>query len=377
MRPHRPSTAVLPADGRRQNLSLVLQTLRHRGPTSRAQLARDVGVTKVTMSDLVAELIADGRVLDVGPAEAAGPGKPAMLVDLDRGRLLALAVDLAVPARLLAAVLDVTGEVIVQQERAAAVDAAQGRGVDPGVVVDLVRDVLAASPHPVLGIGIGTPGVVDRDGVVRTAPNLGWNDVALRELVADATGLPVVVANDSDAATRAELSASPSSEDMVLVQIGRGVGCGVVTGGHLVAGAHHAAGEIGHVTVGTDGGEVCSCGRRGCLETWLSVPRLSTAPGRPSRASRSAQSDPAAEAAGQRLAVALAPLVAALDLSEVVLAGPDELLAPLVPVVERTLAARLLPSPTTPLSVRLAASPHDIVLRGAAALVLWDRLGVV
>ncbi|MGL5911109.1 MAG: hypothetical protein ACRCZP_13975 [Phycicoccus sp.] len=69
--------------------------------------------------------------------------------------------------------------------------------------------------------------------------------------------------------------------------------------------------------------------------------------------------------------------VAALDLSEVVLAGPDELLAPLVPVVERTLAARLLPSPTTPISVRLADSPHDIVLRGAAALVLWDRLGVV
>ncbi|MGL5852947.1 MAG: ROK family protein [Phycicoccus sp.] len=376
MRHSRPSTAVLPADGRRQNLSLVLQTLRHRGPTSRAQLAREVGVTKVTMSDLVAELISDGRVLDVGPAEAAGPGKPAMLVDLDRGRLLTLAVDLSVPARLLAAVLDVTGEVVVRQERAAAVDTAQGRGVDPGVVVDLVRDVLDASPQPVLGIGIGTPGVVDRDGVVRTAPNLGWTDVALRELVTEATGLPVVVANDSDAATRAELSASPGSDDMVLVQVGRGVGCGVVTGGHLVAGAHHAAGEIGHVTVGTDGGEVCSCGRRGCLETWLSVPRLRAAFAGPDRDTRTTWVEHA-EAAGRRLAVALAPVVAALDLSEVVLAGPDELLAPLVPVVERTLAARLLPSPTTPISVRLADSPHDIVLRGAAALVLWDRLGVV
>ncbi|HEX6917450.1 MAG TPA: ROK family transcriptional regulator, partial [Phycicoccus sp.] len=93
----RPSAAVLPADGRRQNLSLVLQTLRRLGPTSRAQLAREVGVTKVTMSDLVAELVAEGRVRDVGPAEQAGPGKPATLVDLDRTGLLTVAVDLSVP----------------------------------------------------------------------------------------------------------------------------------------------------------------------------------------------------------------------------------------------------------------------------------------
>ena len=81
----RTSAAVLPTDGRRQNLSLVLQTLRRLGPTSRAQLAREVGVTKVTMSALVSELIDEGRVLDVGTAEQDGPGKRATLVDLDRG----------------------------------------------------------------------------------------------------------------------------------------------------------------------------------------------------------------------------------------------------------------------------------------------------
>ena len=86
----RPSAAVLPTDGRRQNLSLVLQTLRRLGPTSRAQLAREVGVTKVTMSHLVSELIDEGRVLDVGTAEQGGPGKRATLVDLDRGRLLVI-----------------------------------------------------------------------------------------------------------------------------------------------------------------------------------------------------------------------------------------------------------------------------------------------
>lgn len=366
----RTSAAVLPADGRRQNLSLVLQTLRRLGPTSRAQLAREVGVTKVTMSDLVAELIGEGRVLDVGPAEQAGPGKPATLVDLDRTGLLTLAVDLSVPARLQAAVVDITGEVLAREERDAAVDAESGRGVDLDVVVDLVRTALAAAPHPVLGVGIGTPGVVDHEGRVRTAPNLGWTDVALRDVVAEATGLPVLVTNDSDAATQAELSASPESHDMVLVQVGRGVGCGIVSGGRRVRGAHHAAGEIGHVTVGTDGGDPCSCGRRGCLETWLSLPRLRAALAGP-------DAGDVVGTGGRRLAVAIAPLVAALDLSEVVLAGPEDLLAPLVPVVAETLADRLLPTPATPLHVRLATTPEDIVLRGAAALVLWDRLGVV
>jgi predicted NBD/HSP70 family sugar kinase len=233
-----------------------------------------------------------------------------------------------------------------------------------------VLATVARSPHPVLGIGIGTPGLVDRNGTVRTAPNLGWTDVPLRALVAEATGIPVRVINDSDAATQAELSASPASEDMVLVHVGRGVGCGIVTGGRRVSGAHHAAGEIGHVTVGTDGGEDCPCGKRGCLETWLSIPRLRAALDAP-------DGHEVVEAGGERLGVALAPIVAALDLSEVVLAGPEELLAPVLPVLERTLAQRLLADPDFPLSVRLAASPEDIVLRGAAAVVLWDQLGVV
>ena len=176
----------------------------------------------------------------------------------------------------------------------------------------------------------------------------------------------MLVSNDSDAATQAELSASPGSEDMVLVHVGRGVGCGIVTGGRRVSGAHHAAGEIGHVTVGTDGGEDCPCGKRGCLETWLSIPRLRAALDSP-------DGHEVVEAGGERLGVALAPIVAALDLSEVVLAGPEELLAPVLPVLERTLAQRLLADPDAPLSVRLAASPEDIVLRGAAAVVLWDQ----
>ncbi len=373
----RPSAAVLPRDGRRQNLSLVLQTLRHLGPTSRAQLARELGLTKVTVSDLVAELINAGQVHDIGSPEAGSleagrPGKPGTLVDLDPSGLRTIAVDLSLPSTLRAALVDVTGATSLVHERTVDLDPATGHPVDPAVVIDLIQQVLADSDGPVLGIGIGTPGIVDSEGTVHAAPNLGWTDVPLQDLVTRATGLPVLVVNDAAAATQAELSASPHSTDMVLVLIERGVGCGVVSSGRRLAGARNASGEIGHLTVGIDIGEVCSCGRRGCLETWVSVPRLRAA----FAASAPGEAEVITEIGGHRLAVALTPLVAALDLSEIVLAGPPELLAPLIPVIERTLAERLFPNPGTALTVRLALSPTDIVLRGAAALVLWDRLGV-
>ena len=137
-------------------------------------------------------------------------------------------------------------------------------------------------------------------------------------------------------------------------------------------GAHFAAGEIGHVTVGTDGGELCGCGNVGCLETWLAAPRLQKA-----LADGGTDPDGPLRAAGERLAIALAPVVAALDLSEVVLAGPHELVdGPLLSAVDETLRRRMLARNASTLEVRVAADADDIVLRGAAVLVLWDQWGV-
>ena len=101
--------------------------------------------------------------------------------------------------------------------------------------------------------------------------------MALRALLADATGLPVLVCNDADAAVHAEYTLGDGGDDLILVKIGLGVGCGLIVAGHRVRGAHFAAGEIGHVTVGTDGGELCGCGNVGCLETWIAAPRLQKA----------------------------------------------------------------------------------------------------
>ena len=358
---------MLPALGRRHNLSLVLQMLYSVGAMSRADLARRLGMSKVTVSDLVSELMDSGHAVELGPSDVVRPGKPATLVDVNRTGLQAIGVDLAAHEVLRAAVLDLDGNILVRAERVIADDSGQ---VIVDKVLDLVAEVVAAATAPLLGIGVGTPGIVGPGGVVDTAPNLGWTDLPLRDIVADATGLPVFIVNDADAAVHADHTLGEGGDDLVLVKIGRGVGGGLIVGGQRVRGAHFASGEIGHVTVGTDGGATCRCGKVGCLETWVSAPNLE-------KALAAATDDEPLREAGERLGIALAPVVAALDLSEVVLSGPEHLLGGVLrEAVEQTLRSRLLARTTTDLSVRLAQSPDDIVLRGAAVLVLWDQLGV-
>lgn len=121
-------------------------------------------------------------------------------------------------------------------------------------------------------VGIGVPGPVDPDtGIVRTAPNLGWRDVPVRDLLQDSLGVPVIVDNDVRAATLAELrlGAGKGCSRVVTFFVGTGLGGGLVVDGRIYRGAHSAAGEIGHTFVAV-GGPRCGAGHRGCLEAMAS-----------------------------------------------------------------------------------------------------------
>ncbi|WP_322409706.1 ROK family transcriptional regulator [Microbacterium invictum] len=370
LRGRRQTAKVLPEQARQHNRSLVLQTLFHGGAMSRADLARETRLTRVTISDLVSELIADGLLAEFGTREAAGPGKPAILVDLDRAGHRIVGLDLSGSETFLGAVLTLDGEIVARHE--VPVPPAVSEVVDTAVA--LARALVADAHAPVLGVGVGTPGVVDEHGVILAAPNFGWVGFDLERALTDALGLPVLVANDANAAVLAEYTLGGAADDVMLVKVGRGVGAGLLTGGTPLRGSRFAAGEIGHVTVGTDGGPPCACGKIGCLEAWLSVPALS--------ARLAAASDDDARAgvlrdAGERLGIALAPVVATLDLSEVVLSGPPELLdGTLASATLDTLRARTLAPFHEGVRIRMTAHGQDIVLRGAAVMVLSGQLGV-
>ena len=149
-------------------------------------------------------------------------------------------------------------------------------------------------------------------------------------------------------------------------------------------GGGFAAGEIGHVVVGTDGGPRCACGKHGCLETWLAVPRLTAqldalaADGDDAASGDDAAPPPSILAeAGRRLGIVLAPVVGALNLSEVVLSGPAELLdGALHDATVDTLRTRTMAEHNRDLRLRMTEQAEDIVLRGAAVMVLSGQLGV-
>lgn len=119
----------------------------------------------------------------------------------------------------------------------------------------------------VVAIGVGAAGMVDRQGVMRFAPNVAWRDVPIRDQVAAATALPTVVDNDANAAAWGEFQygAGRDSTDMLLITVGTGIGGGFVSGGRLLRGAHGFAGEIGHIIVEPNGPR-CGCGNLGCWE---------------------------------------------------------------------------------------------------------------
>jgi predicted NBD/HSP70 family sugar kinase len=371
---------------RRRNLEAALQCVYGDGPTSRADIARATGLTRATVSELVSHLVNEGLVTEVGPGTSSG-GKPPTLIRLNaRGRDL-VALDLSRrPFR--GALVDLGGAIHHHAE-ASTGEVRGAKGVR--AVYDLVGSILEEASSPILGIGVGTPGIVDRQGAVVEAANLQWHGVPLQQELAARFGTPVRVANDAHVAALAEFGAHPGP-NLVVVKIGVGIGAGIIVDGRLYRGDRPAAGEIGHIRVSEDG-LPCTCGNSGCLETIASVPSIlrnaaaiagvAFAPGEldPGELTVSVGEEPvrqAVVAAGRSLGSVLAHLVAILDIHRMVIAlelpgWEDELLRALSAEVRE----RVLPDLASVVEFSSAGRGADLVIAGAAALVLRDQLGVV
>jgi predicted NBD/HSP70 family sugar kinase len=252
----------------------------------------------------------------------------------------------------------------------------------------MISALIDRATAPVLGVGIGAPGVVGPEGRIMESANLDWHGVDLAAELGKRFDLPITIANDAAMAAMAEFGRRPAARDLILVKVGRGIGAGIVLGGALFRGPHSAAGEIGHVRVVEDG-LPCRCGHRGCLETVASVPAilrsLGVDPDAPpwdaltlagtlgEDAVRAAVSE-----AGRYLGKALAGVVATVDVGHLVVAS-DLLNAGdiLTEAMRAELSARVLQSTTDWIEIEATQFGGDLVLKGAASAVLVDRLGAV
>jgi predicted NBD/HSP70 family sugar kinase len=360
-RPLRPIGKLLAEDTRRHHRSLILQHLFAEGPASRADLARATGLTRVTVSDLVGGLIADGLLGELGAPAASRVGKPPTLVGLLPDAAHIVALDLSPDDRMTGAVINLLGQV---KERAEVPrEGARGEAA-VRLAVGLAERLRAATSSPVLGVGVGTPGVVDGGGVVLDAHNLHWAGVDLTGIIRGHLDVPVYVANDANTAVLGEYAfGGTTAADLMIVRIGTGVGAGLVVGGALVQGHGWAAGEVGHVVI-DPAGPPCACGKAGCLETLVAAASLR-------------RGDVSLTSAGAMLGQVLAPVVAALNLHEVVLTGPPDLLdGELRKALDVTLRERVMAETAADLVVRMSPLGDDVVLTGAAVLVLSGELGV-
>ncbi|ROR73887.1 putative NBD/HSP70 family sugar kinase [Bogoriella caseilytica] len=356
-----------PAEVRAHNRAVVLGLLFHGEPVSRAQLARTTGLAPVTISDLVSELLAEGIVAEAGTAKQPRVGKPPTLVAFQHGSRQLVALDLSEVKVARGAVLDLSGRILHRRSASLGDPAHLAEHLE-----DLARELLALTSAPVLGLGIGTPGLVDPAGYLVEASNLASHDLALAEILHQRLGVPVHVENDANVLALGEVTFGHAPEHGLLtVALGLGVGAGIVLHGTLIRGHRLAAGEIGHITVDEEG-PTCACGRRGCLEGAVSSSTL--------RARLGADTGPSAQRiraeAGATLGRVLAPIVSALNLQQLRLFGPTEIYGgAFIEALEGTVRGRILPALAADLDVHFSPLGEDAVLTGAVVPVLIGELG--
>lgn len=255
------------------NRSRVFETLRSGRLISRANLARQTGLSRATISILADDLLRVGVAEETGLGDSTG-GRPPVLLQFNPDAALALGARMRdrewgiVLTNLDAGVKHHTAAPIEGNTPDAAVAALQAG------VKQILAEVDPASVLP--AIGLGTPGLVDtRSGVIKSAVDVGWNDVPIREMAERALGRQTFVANRSKVGALAELwcDLDYDVDEIIYIAIGTGIAAGIVHEGRLFVGANSSAGELGHVTVLPDG-PLCLCGNRGCLQQLASGPAI-------------------------------------------------------------------------------------------------------
>ena len=249
------------------NRQIVLNYVRERGPISRAEIAHETALQRSTVSLIVEELRVDGLIEEVS-GESTG-GRPPILLSLRTADAVAIGVDLGTKRTIVAA-SDLVGRVLEQETFETDPDSKK----TTREIVDRARKLIKSNNGTIEGIGLSLPGLVDPEGRELFIPTFKWRDLPLAKDISSATGLPVTMDNDANAAAQAELWFGRPEirevRDFILVLVEDGVGTGIVFDGQVYRGENGAAGEFGHMTIGQGAPVVCASGSRECWEAFAS-----------------------------------------------------------------------------------------------------------
>jgi predicted NBD/HSP70 family sugar kinase len=360
--------------GRPYNRRIVLETVRQNGPISRADIARRVGLTVQTVSNIIRELEEQNFVAG-SRTGARTRGYPATSLSINPDGGFAIGIHLT-PLGIEAALMNLAGS-IVSRKKSPIPKLEPAQAFDQ--MARLVAELKQARPGSrMLGVGLAMPGPFDVDSMSFVGPTTleGWQRVPVRQQLAEISGLPAFIEVDHAAAALGErhYGAAQALRDFYYLYFGVGLGGCMVQDGLPLRGSYRNAGEIGHVQL-VPGGELCPCGNRGCLERYLSLEAYER--NNPQRDDATWIADVA-----PLLRTAIVMIENLFDPETIMIGGlaPEDLMHRLIA------AASPLPNSVsqrrgrTNARVIVSSGGPDAVLRGAAALavagVLSPRLGI-
>jgi predicted NBD/HSP70 family sugar kinase/biotin operon repressor len=266
--------ANLLIDPRSQRLTALLSEIWYKGLISRAELKRTTGLTLASVTRLVQELKNAGVIIETDKGESSGGRQPSLIrVNPEAGVVIGL--DFS-GIELKGAIMDAANHClnVIKQPF---------QGMQPAIiqrqVIQMCQELISnpvIQQRRVLGIGISVPGTVDAEkGIIRDSLNMRLHDFPIRDILGNVFALPVFIEHDTSTAALAEkfYGAGRGVGDLIYIIVSTGIGAGLIINHEVYRGATGLAGELGHVIVERDG-QVCVCGKRGCLEAVAAVPAM-------------------------------------------------------------------------------------------------------
>ncbi|MCP8617545.1 ROK family transcriptional regulator [Salirhabdus salicampi] len=258
------------------NRSVILNKIRSDGPISRAEIAKQTKLTPPTVSNLVKELLNTGIIVESSQGESVGGGRKPTMLELNANNFYIIGLDVG-PTHLRTVMSDLAGNPVETFKSAIPSNLTNDE------LLDLMRQAVSSilekykkDKDKFIGIGVGMHGVVDvNNGVGLFAPSLKLSDIPIKEVFEEEFHMIVKVENDARVLALGEswFGQGNGSKNVITVNVGRGIGAGIILDGKLFYGKHFIAGEIGHMTIDI-GGPRCDCGNFGCLQTLAAGPAI-------------------------------------------------------------------------------------------------------
>lgn len=265
------TTNLSSRDLRRTNRATILRTLYFGGEMSRVDLSKQTQLSTATVTNVVAELLDEGSVIEVGSVESLG-GRPRTILAINPHYTYIIGVDVG-EQHLGLELFDLTLAKVATAQYPILTHLAHPERIATQIAqgIETLLTTAGVSQQNILGIGVGVPGVVEMTSKsVVHAPGIGWNAVPFRRFLEAQVPYHIFLDNGVKAMTQAELlvGAGRGYQHIVVVLMGTGVGAGIVVNGILYRGASNSAGEWGHTRISLDG-PLCRCGNQGCLEAYV------------------------------------------------------------------------------------------------------------